>query len=81
MRKYFSLVGFCVLGTFIWGTTIESERIVDDLLFKNVEALAIPEYEPLIYCDASGDLECPYSGDKVRDVVQGFGLKPNEETY
>ncbi len=82
MQKILCIIGACFLGASIYWKTTESLPIIDDLLLKNVEALADVERDELpIVCRASGDLTCPNNGEKYGMIYQGYGLAPDEETY
>ena len=48
---------------------------MDDLLLKNVEALAEIESMEPIYCEDYGGFTCPNNGKKVGEVYQGYSLR------
>ena len=86
MQKVLWVIGVCALGAFVSWKSVKSNPRVDELLLKNVEALANLEdiYKPPTpptLCDGTGNLTCPKIGVKVEYVVQGYSLQPDEETY
>lgn len=82
MKVFFVIVGVCLLGTFTCWKSVASDSVVsDDFFLKNVEALADEEYTTPVFCDYSGDYECPMTGVRVGLVYEGFSLTTDEETY
>ena len=77
MKKGLFIIGVCLLGAFTCWNSVKTNLVMDDLLLKNVEALAGGEYTvtPPTLCDGTGNLTCPNFGEKVKHVVQGFGLR------
>lgn len=51
-----------------------SGKQMDDLLLKNVEALAWGE-GGYSHCLGLGDVDCPYSETKVEYVMSGYSLE------
>jgi len=74
MQKVLFIVG-CVLGTFVCWSSTKSCPITNDLLLKNVEALAMDENSLPINCRDLGDFTCPNNGVKVGDVYKGYSLR------
>lgn len=85
MQKVLWIVGVCALGTLVFGKSTKSNPVVDDLLLKNVEALADLEnpehYYESVKCLISGDSKCPNKGIKVKYIIEGLSLGEDEETY
>lgn len=77
MQKVLFIIGVCFFGVFACWNSVKTNLVMDDLLLKNVEALADGEYTvtPPTLCDGTGDLTCPNFGEKVKHVVQGFSLR------
>ena len=77
MQKVLFIIGVCLFGAFACFNSVKTNLVMDDLLLKNVEALADGEYTvtPPTLCDGTGDLTCPNFGKKVKHVVQGFSLR------
>lgn len=84
MQKVLWIVGVCALGTLVFGKSTKSNPMVDDLLLKNVEALADSEYSwghlP-IDCIMLGDYKCPKDDQRVKYILEGLSLGEDEETY
>lgn len=81
MQKVLFIIGVCILGTFIYWKAAKSFPVTNDLLLKNVEALAMEENSLPIICRDSGNFICPGNGVRVAEVYMGYGLKLDEETY
>ena len=77
MQMVFYIIGVCLFGAFACINSVKTNLVMDDMLLKNVEALAGGEYTvtPPTLCDGTGNLTCPNFGEKVKHVVQGFGLR------
>ena len=77
MQKVLFVIGVFVLGAFMCCKTMNAKPMIDDLLLKNVEALASEENTviPPTICNGTGHLICPGIGERVKYVVQGFGLR------
>lgn len=52
-----------------------SDKQMDDLLLKNVEALAWGEGGGYSHCLGLGDVDCPFSKTKVEYVMSGYNLE------
>ena len=81
MQKVVFVISVCLLGVFVSLKSAKSNSVRDDLLLKNVEALANIENGWPLICDDSGNLTCPDNGKKVGAVYNGYSLGPDEETY
>lgn len=77
MQKVLFVIGVFVLGAFMCCNTMNTKPMIDDLLLKNVEALADGENTapPPTVCDGTGNFTCPIFGEKVKYVVQGYSLR------
>ncbi|MBR5203719.1 MAG: hypothetical protein IKW32_00655 [Bacteroidaceae bacterium] len=75
MKKVMFIIGVCIFGTFVYWKSAKLNSTVDDLLLKNIEALADMEVSEPFYCRLSGDLTCPDNGKKVGAVYQGYSLR------
>ncbi len=85
MQKVLLIISICVLGAFVFLKSVKSNNLVaDDLFLKNVEALANTEdswgHLP-IDCIMFGDYKCPKNEQRVKYIVEGYGLHEDEETY
>lgn len=58
----------------------KSERttIADDLLLQNAEALAWDESYVPVTCVEYGCVDCPINGEKVKYVMIGYSLLPDD---
>lgn len=84
MQKVLFVIGVSVLGTFIYWEATKSQPMIDELLLKNVEALADMEDSGSnlpMFCLMSGDCKCPDTDKRVRFVVEGYSLGDDAETY
>lgn len=81
MQKVFLIVCVCVLSSLVAQKATEVQPVLDDVLLKNVEALAEMEFEGPTDCWGSGDYTCPNYGVKVGFVYRGYSIEPDEETY
>ena len=80
MKKVFLILFVGVLG--IWTSLQPQETsVVEDVLLKNVEALASAENSLPVICQDSGGFTCPINGDKYGFVYVGYNWEPDEETY
>ena len=81
MQKFFLFVCVCVLSALVAQKAMEIQPTLDNVLLKNVEALAEIESDEPIDCWGSGDYICPGYGGKVGFVYKGYSIEPDEETY
>ena len=81
MQKVLFIIGVFVLGTFVYWETAKSQPMIDDLLLKNVEALASAESTLPVFCEESGNVTCPGIGAKFKTVYEGYSWGFDEETY
>lgn len=81
MQKFLLIICVCLLGGITCWKSIASDSVADDLLLKNVEALAEWESELPTFCRFSGNYTCPIHGEQVGEVYEGYSLRTDEETY
>ena len=81
MQKFFLLVGVCGLSALVAQKARKVQPVLDNVLLKNVEALADLESDGPTRCFGNGNYTCPDNGIKVRAVYNGYSLEPDEETY
>ena len=81
MQKVFLFVCVCVLSALVAQKAMEIQPTLDNVLLKNIEALAKMESYGPTMCLGSGDYTCPNHGVKVGFVYEGYSLGPDEETY
>lgn len=81
MQKFLLIICVCLFGGFTYWNSVVSNPSVDDLLLKNVEALADWESNIPTSCYFSGNYTCPIHGEQVGEVYEGYSLRPDEETY
>lgn len=62
-----------VTVTYFYVNSEESE--LNDLLLKNVEALADNEYDSTVSCLGRGSVDCPHTKVKVEYVMGGYNLE------
>lgn len=62
----------CLLGGMYFHSIQSDKNVINDLAFKNIEALALTEEDPNenYWCYNWGDIEC--HGDKVERKTSGF---------
>lgn len=53
----------------------KSSKQMDDLLLKNIEALARGEGDGYTYCLGVGSVDCPATQYKVEYVMSGYSLE------
>ena len=58
-----AVISLCAVGAITAFCSQKSNKRMDDLLLKNVEALAW------------GDVDCPFSKTKVKYVMTGYSLE------
>ena len=75
MKKGLFIIGVCLLGAFTCWNSVKTNLVMDDLLLKNVEALAEIESMEPIYCEDYCGFTCPNNGKKVGEVYQGYSLR------
>lgn len=62
----------CLSGGMYFHSIQSDKNVINDLAFKNIEALALTEEDPdeNYWCYGWGDIEC--HGDKVERKTSGF---------
>lgn len=66
------IIFLCLLGGIYFYSTQSPKNVINDLVFENIEALALPEEDPEenFKCYGWGDIEC--HGKKVERKTSGF---------
>ena len=77
MQKGVFIIGVCLFGAIACWNSVKTNLVMDDLLLKNVEALAGGENTatPPTICNGTGNFICPNFGERVKYVVQGYSLR------
>ncbi len=71
-----AVISLCAVGAITaFCSQKSSGKPMDDLLLKNVEALAWGEGGGSSHCLGFGDVDCPFSEVKVRYVMTGYSLE------
>ena len=70
-----AVISLCAVGTITAFCSQKSGKKMDDLLLKNVEALAWGEGGVPSNCLGLGDVDCPFSKTKVKYVMTGYSLE------
>ena len=76
MQKVFLILFVGILAVLVGHKAMKSSTVMDDVVLKNMEALASGENGLPVTCDGSGDFSCPKNGDKVGFVYVGYSLRP-----
>lgn len=76
MKKTLWIVGALLLGAWVVSGQNQPEPESDELLLRNIEALAGNEGTKPVLCFGSGDVDCPYSDVNVDFVGEWFSLRP-----
>ncbi|MBP3680135.1 MAG: hypothetical protein J6I70_07485 [Bacteroidaceae bacterium] len=76
MQKVFLILFVGTLTVLVGHKTMKSSIVMNDVILKNMEALAEGESGVPVTCDWSGEVTCPNNGDKVGVVYQGYSLRP-----
>lgn len=70
-----AVISLCAVGVITALCNQKSGKQMDDLLLKNVEALAWDEGGVPSKCLGFGDVDCPFSKIKVEYVMTGYSLE------
>ena len=76
MQKVFLILFVGALTVLVGHKTMKSSIVMDDVLLKNMEALASGENGLPVVCRWSGDYICPNGGDRVKYIYEGYSLRP-----
>lgn len=68
------VISLCAVGVITVFCSQKSSKQMDDLLLRNVEALAGGE-GGYTNCLGLGDVDCPFSKTKVEYVMSGYSLE------
>lgn len=74
MRKIFLVILVIAGMTAMFGKFSNKEKLVDDLLLENIEALASGEGGGT-WCVGAGCTLCPATGEKVAYTLNPYNLK------
>lgn len=70
-----AVICLCAVVAIITLSSQKRGKQMDDLLLKNIEALALGEGGGLSRCFGLGDVDCPFSTTKVEYVMSGYSLE------
>lgn len=74
MKSKVFIFGLLIASVAVSLWCFKSPQQMDDLMLKNVEALAAGEETVPLRCMGTGTVDCPLGG-KVRRVVIGYSLE------
>lgn len=76
MKTKLSIISFLLIITaFVYSYSNSEKEGLDNLLLKNIEALAGGEYDDTTNCYDRGSVDCPYEDVKVKYVMEGYSLE------
>jgi len=76
MQKTLWIVGGFLLGAWAVSEQNQPKQEPDELLLRNIEALANNEDGKSYACFGSGEVKCPNTGVKVKHYNDYFSLRP-----
>lgn len=76
MQKLVFILIVSALAIWVGNKAAKTPIAMNDVILKNMEALAEGESGVPVTCDWSGEVTCPNNGDKVGVVYQGYSLRP-----
>ncbi len=76
MQKFFLILFVVALAVLVGHKTMKSSIVMDDVILKNMEALADGENGLPVLCRASGNYICPNFGENVGEIYIGYSLRP-----
>ena len=76
MQKIFLVLFVGILAVFLGYKAMKSSTVMDDVVLKNMEALADGENGLPVICAFSGSYICPSNGKNVGVVYEGYSLRP-----
>ena len=76
MQKVFLILFVGILAVFVGHKAMKSSTVMDDVVLKNMEALASGENGLPVTCTSSGKYICPNFGEKVGEIYIGYSLRP-----
>lgn len=76
MQKLVFILIVSALAIWVGNKAAKTPIAMNDVILKNIDALADGESGTRITCDWSGNLSCPNTGDKVGAVYEGYSLRP-----
>ena len=75
MQKFALILFVGMLGVFIGSQTMETLTVANDVVLKNVEALANSEMPGITTCRGEGEVVCPINNRKCSVVYIGYSLR------
>ena len=78
MKKRFFFMAILVAAAaiaFICHSRADQQQITDEVMLRNIEALASDEDDSKLYCIGIGCLDCPKSEKKVKYVINSYSLE------
>ncbi|EKU90350.1 NVEALA domain-containing protein [Bacteroides oleiciplenus] len=69
------VISLCAVVSITVFCSRKSSKQMDDLLLKNIEALARGEGDGYTYCLGVGSVDCPITQYKVEYVMSGYSLE------
>ncbi len=71
------MVGMVVVAvaTVFTNKVSSTEEKMSEVMLANIEALATPEYNTPSICHGVGCATCPFTGVKVKYVIEPYNLK------
>lgn len=76
MKKTLWIIGGLLLGVWAVSERNQPKQEPDELLLRNIEALAGNETGKPYHCHGSGEVKCPATGVKVNYYNELFSLRP-----
>lgn len=76
MKKTLWIIGGLLLGVWAVSEQNQPKQEPDELLLRNIEALAGNEGGTFYMCRGTGEVECPSTGVKVNYYNDWFSLRP-----
>lgn len=76
MQKLVFILIVSALAIWVGNKAAKTPIAMNDVILKNMEALADGENGTNIACDWSGEVTCPNNGVKVGVVYEGYSLRP-----
>lgn len=76
MQKLIFILIVSALAVWIGNKATKNPIAMDDVVLKNLEALASGENGVPVVCRGFGEVACPLSSVKVGSVYEGYSLRP-----
>ena len=78
MKKRFFFMATLVAAAaiaFVHHSRANQQLVSDEVMLRNIEALASDEDDSKLYCIGIGCLDCPKSEKKVKYVINSYSIK------